>query len=272
LQIAHGCFAERKPMDIDALVDFLDRLATAASDSVMPYFRASMAVENKAGTGFDPVTAADRDAEAAIRALIVARYPDHGIVGEEFGAERESADFVWVIDPIDGTRSFISGVPVWGTLIGLLKEGRPLLGMMTQPFTGERFAGDSTRAWYRGPGGEKALSVRPCSSLGEATLFTTSPALIGGGDRLAYDRVEAAVRFARYGMDCYAYCMVAAGHVDIVIETELQAYDIAPLIPIIEGAGGQVTDWQGASAAAGGRIVASGDRRLHEVALALLSS
>lgn len=259
-------------MDSEALTAFLDRLADAASDSIMPYFRATMDVENKAGSGFDPVTAADRDAEAAIRKLINERFPEHGIIGEEFGCERDDADFVWVIDPIDGTRSFISGLPVWGTLIGLLLDGQPLIGMMAQPFTGERFFGDCTRAWYRGPGGQAALSVRSCEAVDQATLFTTSPAMIKGGDRLAYDRVEKAVRFARYGIDCYAYCMVAAGHADIVIETELQAYDIVALIPIIEGAGGKVTDWQGASAAAGGRIVATGDGRLHDAVLDVLGA
>jgi histidinol-phosphatase len=272
LQLAHGCFVRENLMEIDALVAFLDRLADAASDSIMPYFRAEMAVENKAGSGFDPVTAADRDAEAAMRRLIKTEFPDHGIVGEEFGAERDRADFVWVIDPIDGTRSFISGLPVWGTLIGLLKDGEPLIGMMAQPFTRERFVGDGSRAWYRGPGGDSDLAARPCPSVDRATLFTTSPAMILGDDRVAYDRVEAAVRFARYGVDCYAYCMVAAGHADIVIETELQAYDIVALIPIGEGAGGRITDWQGRSAAAGGRVVATGDRRLHADVLALLAS
>ena len=259
-------------MDIEPLIGFLGHLATTASDSIMPHFRAAVNVDNKAGSGFDPVTAADREAEAAMRRLIRAQYPDHGIIGEEFGAERETADFVWVLDPIDGTRSFISGVPVWGILIGLLKEGAPLIGMMAQPFTGERFVGDCARAWYQGPGGEQALATRECRSIDQATMFTTSPAMLNGTDRVAYDRVEADVRFARYGIDCYAYCMVAAGHADVVIETELNAYDIAPLIPIIEGAGGQVTNWQGASAAAGGRVVATGDRRLHDTVLGLLAS
>jgi histidinol-phosphatase len=259
-------------MDIDGLVGFLDRLANTASDSIMPYFRANMSIENKADSGFDPVTAADREAEAAMRRLIKTHYPDHGIIGEEFGAERDDADFVWVLDPIDGTRSFISGVPVWGVLIGLLEQGKPLIGMMVQPFTGERFAGDGMRAWYRGPGGDKILAARPCNSLASATLFTTSPAMLNSEDRIAYDRIEAAARFARYGIDCYAYCMVAAGHADIVIEADLKAYDIVALIPIVEGAGGRVTNWQGASAATGGRIVATGDRRLHDEVLGLLSS
>lgn len=259
-------------MEIDSLTAFLGRLADAASDSIMPYFRADMAVENKADSGFDPVTVADRDAEAAMRRLIEQQFPDHGIIGEEFGVVREGADFVWVLDPIDGTRSFISGLPVWGILIGLLKEGEPMIGMMAQPFTGERFVGDGKRAWYRGPGGDKRLAARRCPSVGGATLFTTSPALMQGDDRVAYDHVETAVRFARYGIDCYAYCMVAAGHADIVIETELKAYDIVALIPIVEGAGGRLTDWQGRSAAAGGRVVATGDGRLHDDVLNLLGS
>lgn len=258
-------------MDIDALAAFLDRLANAASDSIMPHFRANLAVEDKGSDRFDPVTAADRDAELAMRKLIKASFPDHGIVGEEFGPEREDADFVWVLDPIDGTRSFISGLPVWGTLIGLIKDGKPLLGMMAQPFTGERFAGDGSRAWYTGPGGPRPLSARPCPTLDRATLFTTSPALFNPADRADYDRIEAAARFARYGTDCYAYCMVAGGHADAVIESELKAYDIVALIPIIEGAGGRVSDWSGGSAAAGGRIVATGDPRLHAAILDLLS-
>lgn len=258
-------------MESDALAAFLDRLADAACDSIMPHFRAKMTIENKGGGKFDPVTVADRDAEAAMRKLISANFPDHGIVGEEYGPERENADFVWVLDPIDGTRAFISGLPVWGTLIGLLKEGKPILGMMAQPFTGERFAGDGARAWYSGPDGARSLTSRPCPTLGDATLFTTTPALFNPADRAAYDRVEVAVRFARYGTDCYAYCMVAAGHADIVIETELQAYDIVALIPIIEGAGGRVSDWSGSSAARGGRVAATGDRHLHDTVLQLLS-
>jgi histidinol phosphatase-like enzyme (inositol monophosphatase family) len=259
-------------MESDALAAFLDRLADAACDSIMPHFRAKMTIENKGGGKFDPVTVADRNAEAAMRKLISTNFPDHGIVGEEYGPERENADFVWVLDPIDGTRAFISGLPVWGTLIGLLKEGKPILGMMAQPFTGERFAGDGARAWYSGPDCARSLSSRPCPTLGDATLFTTTPALFNPADRAAYDRVEAAVRFARYGTDCYAYCMVAAGHADAVVEAGLQAYDIAPLIPIITGAGGRVTSWDGRSAAAGGRVAASGDPRLHDLVLAKLAA
>ena len=255
----------------EALVGFLDRLADAASDAIRPHFRAPIPVENKGPAGFDPVTIADRAAETAIRRLINETYPDHGIIGEEYGSERTDADHVWVIDPIDGTRAFITGLPVWGTLIGLMREGQPVLGTMAQPFTGERYTGDGRHAWYTGPGGSRTLAVRRCPTLGEAVLFTTSPMLFGADDRRGYDRVESAAKLVRYGCDCYAYCMVAAGFADIVVEADLEPYDIVPLIPVITGAGGEVTDWAGRSAAGGGRVVASGDRRVHEQALKRLA-
>jgi myo-inositol-1(or 4)-monophosphatase len=257
--------------DAESLAIFLDRLADAAAKAIMPHFRAAMEVANKATAHFDPVTAADREAEAAMRRLIAEHYPDHGIVGEEYGPERADAAHVWVLDPIDGTRSFITGLPVWGTLIGLLEEGRPRLGMMAQPFTGERFAGDGGRAWYTGPWGARPLRTRRAASLSEAALFTTSPHLFAPDEGEAYVRVERAVRMARYGIDCYAYAMVAAGQADIVVEAGLQSYDIVALIPLIEGAGGRVTSWDGGSAAGGGRVCATGDARIHEQALAILA-
>lgn len=256
----------------DPLVGFLDELADAAGAAILPHFRSRLTVENKLADGaFDPVTVADRAAEAAMRTLIGARHPEHGILGEEFGRERVDADEVWVLDPIDGTRAFISGLPVWGTLIGLTRGGRPALGMMAQPFTGERYAGDGARAWYRGPEGARALSTRPCGRLDEAVVFTTSPHLFSAAERPHWDAIESEARLARYGVDCYAYCMVAAGFVDLVVESGLQAYDIVALIPIIEGAGGVVTSWSGGSAADGGRVVASGDPRLHEIVLRRLA-
>ena len=253
------------------MIAFLDELADAASQAIMPHFRARTAVENKAGAGFDPVTVADRDAEAAMRKLIAARFPEHGVVGEEYGEDRAGADMVWVLDPIDGTRAFISGLPVWGTLIGLKEGGRPILGMMVQPFTGERFSGDGKTAWYTGAGGKTTLRTRACPDLADASLFTTSPKLFDGDDLAAYERVEKRVKLARYGLDCYGYCMVAAGHGDCVVEAGLKPHDIVALIPIIQGAGGRVTDWTGGPAASGGRIVASGDPRLHEQLLARLA-
>ena len=257
--------------DREGLKAFLDRLADVACDSIMPHFRAGAPVEDKGVSRFDPVTAADRAAEEAMRRLIGETFPHHGVIGEEFGNEREDAEFVWVIDPIDGTRAFITGLPVWGTLIGLTHHRQPVLGMMVQSFTGERFAGDGRSAWYRGPGRAHALSTRPCAALADAALFTTTPAMFSGPDQEAYRRVEAAARLTRYGCDCYAYCMVAAGHADVVVEAGLQPYDIVALIPIVAGAGGHVTNWRGGSAVDGGRIVATGDRRLHDQVLARLA-
>ncbi len=251
---------------------FVDRLATVSGEAILPFFRTSLGVENKAGPGkFDPVTAADRAAETAMRTLIRQSFPDHGIVGEEFGNERVDAEYCWVLDPIDGTKSFIAGMPAWGTLIALTRSREPVYGMMHQPFTRERFTGDSNSARYRGPAGERALHVRRCGALGDALLMTTSPLLMKEADRLAFGRVEKSVKLSRYGGDCYAYCMLAAGHVDLVIETELKPYDILPLVPIITGAGGIVTGWDGGPPSAGGRIIAAGDKRLHEAAMKMLN-
>jgi myo-inositol-1(or 4)-monophosphatase len=251
---------------------FVDRLATVSGEAILPFFRTSLGVENKGGPGtFDPVTAADRAAETAMRALIREHFPGHGIVGEEFGSDRDDAEYVWLLDPIDGTKSFICGLPAWGTLIALTRGGEPVYGMMHQPFTRERFTGDGAAARYRGPAGERTLRVRRCAALGEAILTTTSPLLMKEGDRRIFQKVEAQVRLSRYGGDCYAYCMLAAGHIDLVIETELKPYDILPLIPIIAGAGGIVTAWDGGSPKAGGRIVAAGDRRVHEQAMKILN-
>lgn len=249
---------------------FIDRLATVSGETILPFFRTMLSVDNKAPAHFDPVTEADRAAEAAMRKLIKSAFPDHGIVGEEFGDERTEAEYVWVLDPIDGTKSFIAGFPVWGTLIALTRHGAPAFGMMHQPFIRERFTGDGGGAQYRGPSGQRALQVRRCANLSEATLFTTSPLLMNESDRALFERVQKEVRLSRYGGDCYAYCMLAAGHLDLVIETDLKPYDIAALIPIVTGAGGIVTTWDGKPAQHGGRIIAAGDRRVHDAAMKML--
>jgi myo-inositol-1(or 4)-monophosphatase len=252
---------------------FVDRLATVSGEAILPFFRTSLGVEDKgSAAGFDPVTAADRAAENAMRSLIKANFPEHGIIGEEYGNEQTDAEYVWVLDPIDGTKSFITGMPIWGSLIGLTRNGAAVFGMMHQPFVRERFAGDGGAAHYRGPAGERDLHVRPCASLADAMMFTTSPQLMNAQDRAAFGRVEAAVKLSRYGGDCYPYCMLAAGLVDLVIESGLKPHDIVALIPIIEGAGGIVTNWEGESAVEGGRIIAAGDRRVHAAALKLLVS
>jgi myo-inositol-1(or 4)-monophosphatase len=206
-----------------------------------------------------------------MRNLIHSTFPGHGIIGEEFGTERSEAEYVWVLDPIDGTKSFISGMPAWGTLIALLREGEPVFGMMNQPFIGERFFGDGERTHYRGPAGKRDLRTRTCGELSDAVLFTTSPLLMNKGDRASFAGVEEVVRLSRYGGDCYAYCMLAAGHVDLVIETELKPYDVLPLMPIITGAGGVMTSWEGKSPHSGGRILAAGDKRVHAAAVELLN-
>ena len=249
----------------------MHRLADIASETILPHFRNQIGVESKDPDRFDPVTAADTEAEQAIRAAITKAYPDHGVIGEEFGETDAGANLVWVIDPIDGTRSFIAGIPLWGVLIGLMENKAPRLGLMAQPFTGERFFGDGSDSRYQGPGGGRKLAVRSCSTIDQAVMFTTSPDLFSAAERAAYERVERATRLTRYSADCYAYCMLAAGFVDIVIEASLQPYDILPLVPIIEGAGGRVTDWRGNPPPSTGQVVATGDSRLHDKVLAQLA-
>jgi len=250
---------------------FVDKLAAVSGETIRPFFRTTLGVDNKSSSGgFDPVTEADRAAEAAMRALIRETFPEHGILGEEFAADRPDAEYVWVLDPIDGTKSFICGMMAWGTLIALTRRGDPIYGMMHQPFTREHFTGDGRAASYRGPAGDRALRTRPCDKLEDAVLLTTSPLLMREADRRAFERVEQAAQLSRYGGDCYAYCMLAAGNIDLVIETELKPYDILPLIPIIEGAGGMVTTWENGRPHAGGRVIAAGDRRVHAQAMKLL--
>jgi myo-inositol-1(or 4)-monophosphatase len=250
---------------------FVDRLATASGETILPFFRTTLGIEDKGAGRFDPVTAADRAAETAMRALIKRHFPEHGIIGEELGSERPDAEYVWVLDPIDGTKSFIAGMLGWGTLIALTRFGEAIYGMMHQPFTRERFTGDRGAAHYQGPGGKREMRVRSCPSLSEAFLFTTSPLLMRkDADRAAFHRVEQNVRLSRYGGDCYAYCMLAAGHIDLVIETELNSFDITALVPIVTGAGGIITTWDGGAAEVGGRIIAAGDKRVYEAALRVL--
>jgi myo-inositol-1(or 4)-monophosphatase len=252
---------------------FVDELATVSGEAILPFFRTALSVEDKSHGGrFDPVTQADRAAETVMRAMIRRTFPEHGVIGEEFSNEAADAEYVWALDPIDGTKSFISGMPGWGTLIALTRSGKPVFGMMHQPFIGERFSGDGGAARYRGPAGPRNLTVRPCGDLADAILYTTSPLLMNEADRAKFQRVESAVRLSRYGGDCYAYCMLAAGHIDLIIETELKPHDVLALIPIIAGAGGLVTTWEGGPAERGGRLVAAGDTRAHAAALELLNA
>ena len=257
-----------KPVEF---ASFVNDLATKSGQVILPFFRTSLSAEDKSRGGvFDPVTEADRAGELAMRSMITTMFPSHGIVGEEFGSEKADSEFVWVLDPIDGTRAFMAGLPLWGTLIGLMRNGAPAYGLMHQPFIGERFFGDGGSAGYVGPHGERRLTTRRCRTLADAVMSTTSPRLFGDEAMAGYERVEASVKLTRYGYDCYAYCMLAAGHLDLVVESGLKSYDIVPLIPIIEGAGGIVTSWDGGPATEGGSILACGDKRLHAELVALL--
>jgi myo-inositol-1(or 4)-monophosphatase len=218
------------------------------------------------------VTAADRAAEEVIRRALGARFPAHAIIGEEFGSSGDRSGLRWIIDPIDGTRSFVMGLLTWGTLIGLYDETGPRLGIMNQPFTGERFWSEADSSRYRGPDGERVLRTRECRQIEDAVLTSTHPDLFRAGEE--WDRFSAIKdrsRLARYGGDCVSYCLLAMGQIDLVIEAGLQIYDIAALVPIIERAGGVVTTWTGARPDDGGRIVAAGDPRLHEIAVRMLS-
>ena len=258
-----------------ALMACAHALADRAAAATMPHFRVPIAVDNKDGNGgFDPVTAADRAAEEAIATHLAAACPDHGLEGEEFGITQPDARYRWVVDPIDGTRAFITGSPMWGTLIGLLDGNQPIAGLMDQPFTGERFWSDGVQSFASRNGGTPVpMKTRWCTSLESAVLMTTDPLLFpAGAERQAFESLRAKVQLTRYGGDCYAYALLASGFVDIIVESGLKPYDIVALIPIVEAAGGKVTEWNGGSAARGGRIVATGDPRLHNRVLNQLNS
>lgn len=251
-----------------AYLDFAMRLADAAGAVIRKYYRTSLTVENKADAS--PVTIADREAEQVLREMIRAAYPHHGIEGEEFPGERLDAEFVWRLDPIDGTKSFVVGRPLFGTLIALTQAGRPILGVIDQCILGERWLGVAgERSTWNG----QPIGVRQCPTLDQAVLSVTSPQMFSAAERAAVGRLESAVRFPVYGGDCYAYGLLAMGSVDLIVEADLDVHDFMALVPVIEGAGGLVTDWQGAALtpASDGRIVAAGDRRVHERALKLLA-
>ncbi|MBV8168876.1 MAG: histidinol-phosphatase [Alphaproteobacteria bacterium] len=253
----------------DREVTLARELAALARPIVLKHYRTTLTVDAKAD--LSPVTIADRDCEAAMRAAINRAFPDHGIIGEEYGRERADAEFVWVLDPIDGTKSFITGKPLFGTLIALTQAGKPIVGVIDMPALDECWwAADDRTSVMNG----RPVAVRPCGALGEAMLYATSPHQFRGADEAAFARVAGAVRHPLYGADCYHYAMLAAGWSDIVVEASLQAYDFCACVPVVEGAGGVVTDWQGRplTPASDGRVVACGDRRLLEPILARLSA
>ncbi len=246
--------------------------AEIAASRTLPRFRSALVVDNKLATGFDPVTEADRDAELAIRELLGQRFPDHAIIGEEWDDKAGAGRFAWIIDPIDGTRAFIVGAPVWGTLIGLTIDGRAVAGLMAQPFTGEIFIGLPGEAHYHRGTDRAPLMTSSVTDLAKARLTATSPDIFEiSGTQPAFDRLRKSVLTTRYGLDCYGYALLAAGHIDLVAEAALKDVDICPLIPLIENAGGIVTTWDGGPAEQGGNCVAAATRELLAAALEKLN-
>ncbi len=249
-----------------------EALADAARAATLPHFRsAGLSADNKEAGGFDPVTVADRAAEQAMRDILAKRRPEDSILGEEYGNYEGTSGLTWVLDPIDGTRGFISGTPTWGVLIALNDDSGPRLGIIDQPYIGERFCGGFGRAEVRGPQGTTPLRVSETTKLNEATLFSTFPEVGSPVERAAFEAVAAQVRLTRYGCDCYAYGLLAAGQIELVIEAGLNAYDIAGPIGVIEAAGGIVTDWTGAKVHGGGRVLAAATPELHAQALKILA-
>ena len=265
----------------DTWSDELSKILASAHDAadiaraaILPHFRKSVEVANKSSaSNFDPVTIADKNAEIAIRAYIEKAWPAHGFVGEETGTVREDAPVQWIVDPIDGTRSFIIGSPLWGTLIGVVIDGVPRLGILDQAYTGERFYVENGKTFltHNDTSRPQQLTTRTCRKLEDAVLMTTHPDHFASDQDLkCFFDLKKRVRLSRYGGDCYSYGLLAAGFVDLVVETGLHPYDIVALIPIVEMAGGCVTTWDGEPATCGGQIIAAGDPALHELALDVL--
>jgi len=251
------------------LVALAHQLADAARPIAARYFRTGVTVDDK--TDQSPVTIADREAETAMRELLTRHVPDHGVFGEEHGAVRTDADYVWVLDPIDGTKAFITGLPLFGTLIGLFHRGKPVLGIIDQPILKERWLGvEGQRSTLNG----EPISARACAGVASAYMYSTAPGMFAGGYARAHEALTEKVKLFRWGGDCYAYGLLAAGHVDLVVEADLKLYDYAALIPVITGAGGIITDWKGNALDmhSEGAVVAAGDPAVHRAALDILST
>lgn len=255
----------------DSLKKTAHMMADVAQVETLRHFRIpGLVADNKWSVGFDPVTEADRAAELAMRKVLAEMRPDDAILGEEFGYSEGTSGLTWVLDPIDGTRGYISGSPTWGVLISVRDETGPFFGMICQPYIGERFIGGLGGAWMDGPHGRLDLTTRAARPLSEATLLTTFPAIGTPVEKTAFDKVKKQVQLTRYGMDCYGYALLAAGQVDLVIEAGLQAYDVQAPIAVVQAAGGVVTDWRGNPAHEGGRMLAAANAEIHAAALEIL--
>jgi myo-inositol-1(or 4)-monophosphatase len=254
-------------------VEFAFHLADLAGEQILPRFRVAIGMENKSKDGgFDPVTVADREAEAAIRREIRRVYPDHGILGEEHGLHAGTSAYTWVIDPIDGTRAFVLGQLHWGTLIALNDGTAPIVGVMRQPYTGETFIGTAAGAELRRGNATTRLATRAKSRLAEVTVCATDPTMFAGpAHQQAFARLTPRARAVRFGGDCYTPCLVAAGCADLVVEAGLKPWDVQALIPIVQGAGGVITDWAGGPADRAGEMIIAGNRELHAEVVAALA-
>jgi histidinol phosphatase-like enzyme (inositol monophosphatase family) len=250
---------------------FAHTLADAARAAILPFFRSQSAIENKATLGFDPVTEADKAAETVMRKLIREHRPKDTIIGEEFDDYSGTSGWTWVLDPIDGTRAFIAGTTTWGVLIGARYQDKPTVGIMDQPFADERWAACPDRAFWSRGRARVPLMTRKNIALNDAILATTDPFLFQGDKYERFMALHKAAKLTRYGLDCTAYALLAHGHIDLVVEPDLKDVDIAALIPIIEVAGGVVTDWQGRHGPKGGNIIAAGCPTLHAKVLAMLA-
>lgn len=250
--------------DRDDIMSTAHALADAASDAILPYFRTpSLEIENKEQDGFDPVTIADRAAEKAMRDVLARQRPQDAILGEEYGAQAGTSGLTWVLDPIDGTRGFMSGTPTWGVLIAVSDATGPILGIIAQPYIRERFVGGFGEAYVDGPSGRFDLQTRQTTHFSDAVIFTTFPEVGSPRAEAGFRNATNGVKLVRYGMDCYAYALVAAGQVDAVIESGLNSYDIQAPIAVIEAAGGIVTNWTGGPVHEGGQALAVGNKELH---------
>ena len=260
------------PLSVAELEEFALELAQLAGSVALANFRRDIDISNKDADGFDPVTNADRAIEQVLRTSILERFPEHGIVGEEEGRTESLSPYTWYLDPIDGTRAFMMGSPLWGTLVGVTADNAPLFGLMVQPFLEEVFLGSAKSSWLIRPGERRRLRARACDKLEAAALASTHPDLFDAKSSQAFAALADRCLLHRWGGDCYNYAMLAAGFVDLVVEDQLKPYDIMPLIPILEGAGCVVTDWQGGPAMGGGKVLAAATPALHSAAVAVLAA
>jgi myo-inositol-1(or 4)-monophosphatase len=259
--------------DWTELTDFAIALAKASAAEILPFFRRNTAIDVKAAATWDPVTEGDRAGERMIRQMIEQHYPGHAILGEEYGLKDTGSPFKWVLDPVDGTRAFVCGMPTWATLIGLTYEDKPVIGLMHQPLVGDMFYGNPHGAWADHRGRTEAIRTRGGIGLTSAMAGTTAPELYRSDrDQQAFQRLRGTAKLTRYGGDAYFFCMVAAGHLDIAMDCGLQLYDIAPLLPIVLGAGGAAAEWTGKNPALGGNVITAGSQALLDEAMAIMSA